>query len=637
MEVTFKWQEQSHGGWQPRRKTVKTTGDKTVLGLAREQDIKIEAMCGGRGRCGRCKVFVHGPTNEVIASEELMLSKEELAGGVRLACYVRPQGDIEIEIPTSKTELMQILTEGAEQTVPLAPDITKTYLVVKKPELETPQGDRERLLSVAGSDITELSLGAMAELPEVLRKQDHKVTITRWQERIVAIESGDTTSELYGMAVDIGTTTVVGSLVDLHKGEEIAVAARLNGQAAYGSDVISRIEYASSGTSQGRRLQKSVMDTLNGIVTELEERTGIAGRRIARVILVGNTCMQHLAMGVSPTYIARAPYVPGFSHRIDVTAAQLGLTVHPDAPVTFLPNVAGFVGADTVGVVLATNMAHESHRVLMIDVGTNGELVMSNGGKMVACSTAAGPAFEGTQITWGMRAGEGAIEVVTINGDVETQVIGGTRPRGMCGSGIIDLVAELLKVDIIDDTGRLRDSAEIHSLPEQLSSRVRSGEAGNEFVVAWAHETAEGSDIVISQRDIRELQLAKGAIRAGTAILLKLLGLEDTDIDELLLAGAFGNYLRKESAVAIGLLPQIPLCKIRSVGNAARVGAKLCLLSEAYLEEASRLANAMDYVELSGRSDFQEAFMEAMMFPLLSTNGQDSTEINKKLPRDQTG
>lgn len=262
---------------------------------------------------------------------------------------------------------------------------------------------------------------------------------------------------------------------------------------------------------------------------------------------------------------------------------------------------------------------------------------MSNGGQMVACSTAAGPAFEGTQITWGMRAGEGAIEAVTINGDVEMQVIGGTQARGICGSGIIDLIAELLKVGVIDDTGRLRDHGELGSLPEQLASRVRSGEAGNEFVVAWAHETAEGSDIVLTQRDVRELQLAKGAIRAGTTILLQLLGLEDTDIDELLLAGAFGNYLRKESAVAIGLLPGIPLCKIRSVGNAARVGAKLCLSSEAYLDEASRLASVMDYVELSGRSDFQEAFMDAMMFPTLPANGQDSTKINKKLPRDQAG
>ena len=289
MQVTFMWQEQGNGRWQQRQQTVETIGDKTVLGLAREQDIKIEATCGGRGRCGQCKVFIHGPLNEVTASEVMVLSKEELDGGIRLACYARPQGDIQVEIPASKTELMQILTEGSEQAVPLAPDISKAYVVVGKPQLETPLGDRERLLAAVAPSVLELPLTAVVDLPEILRKQDHGVTITRWQDRIVAIESGDTTEELYGMAVDIGTTTVVGSLMDLHRGKEIAVAARLNGQAAYGADVISRVEYASNGTSQRRRLQQALVDTVNGIVAELEEKSGIAAHQICRVIFVGNT------------------------------------------------------------------------------------------------------------------------------------------------------------------------------------------------------------------------------------------------------------------------------------------------------------------------------------------------------------
>jgi uncharacterized 2Fe-2S/4Fe-4S cluster protein (DUF4445 family) len=328
--------------------------------------------------------------------------------------------------------------------------------------------------------------------------------------------------------------------------------------------------------------------------------------------------MQHLALGVSPTYIARSPYTPAFSHRFDVTAGQLGLAVNPEAPVTFLPNVAGFVGADTVGVVVATGLASRNGRVLMVDIGTNGEIVMSHDGRMVSCSTAAGPALEGAQISCGMRAGEGAIEFVEIGEDIEVRVIGQTRPRGVCGSGLIDLVAELLKVGIIDETGRLQDTSELEGLSPKLLERIRAGEAGNEFVVVWGKDAAHGSDVVLTQRDIRELQLAKGAIRAGTMILQKILGIKDEDIDELLLAGAFGNYIRKESAMQMGLLPQVSLDKVRSVGNAARVGARLCLISQTKLEEASRLAKAMGYVELSGRPDFQEAFMDAMLFPRIT-------------------
>lgn len=639
MQVTFIWQEQNAGSRQQRQKQVTATGDKTILGLAREHDIRIDATCGGRGRCGRCKVVVHGPVSEVSEDEQLLLAKEELAGGVRLACYARPLGDVRVDIPASKTELVQILTEGSDQAVQVEPDISKECLFVEKPQLESPAGDRERLLAALGNSSEgaeyKIPLRVMVDLPEVLRKGDHKVTVTRWRNHIVALDGGDTTHELYGLAFDIGTTTVVGGLIDLRQGKELAVAARLNGQAAYGADVISRVEYASNGASQLRRLQQAVVDTLNGIIAELEDKTGISSEKIHRVVLVGNTCMQHLVLGVSPSYIARSPYTPAFSHRIDVTAAQLKLAVNSEAVVTLLPNVAGFVGADTVGVVLSTGLAHQSRRVVVIDIGTNGELVISYKGQMVSCSTAAGPAFEGAQISSGMRAGEGAIEFVEIGEDVKSSVIGGTRPRGICGSGLIDLVAELLRVGIIDETGRLQDPSEVEGLSPDLVSRIRSGETGSEFVVAWAPETADGNDIVLTQRDIRELQLAKGAIRAGTRILQKVLNITDEDIDELLLAGAFGNYIRKESAMGMGLLPPIPLDRIRSVGNAARVGARLCLVSRWYLEEASRLALEIDYVELSGRPDFQEAFMDAMLFPPDTSSSQDSTEINKKVPRDQ--
>lgn len=637
-KVTFKWREDSGGRSIQQQRVIQTTGNRTILALARENDIKIEATCGGRGRCGRCKVIATGAGNEVSPGEKELLTKEELAAGVRLACYLQPRGDLIIEVPGSQTELVQILTEGSEQAVELDPDIEKECVLVEKPELETPLGDRERLLAALTAPVEEegISLALMARLPEVLRSQEHKVTVTRrGKKKIIAIESGDTTDHLYGIAFDIGTTTVVGGLIDLRQGKELAVAARLNGQASYGADVISRVEYASNGQKQLCRLQKAVMDTLNGIVAELLQKTGVDAEQIYRVTVVGNTCMQHLALGIPSTYVARSPYTPAFSHRVDLTAAELGLAVYPEAAVTFLPNVAGFVGADTVGVVLATEIAAASHRVLVIDIGTNGELVMVHDGEMVACSTAAGPAFEGAQISCGMRAGEGAIEAVHIGTDVEIGVIGHTRPRGVCGSGLIDAVAELIRCGIIEETGRLLDYTELDYLPPRVRARVRTGENGNEFVLAWADATADGIDITLTQRDIREIQLAKGAIRAGTMILQKALGVKDEDIDEILLAGAFGNYIRKESAMGLGLLPPIDIDRIRSVGNAARVGAKLALVSRHHLEAASQLAQKIDYIELSGRPDFQEAFMEAMMFPTGGKGSQDTTEIDKKLPRDQ--
>jgi len=618
VQVTFIWQEQVEGRWSQRQKQVTASGDATVLRLAREYDVKINATCGGRGRCGRCKVVVQGPLNEVSQMERQLLTKEELAKGIRLACYARPQGDIWVTIPTGETELLQILTEGSDQEAAVEPDIVKEFVAVPEPVLEAPDGDRERLLEAlagAGGRICQIPLGVMTRLPEILRQSNHRVTVTRWREHIVAVDSGDTTGELFGLAFDIGTTTVVGGLIDLHQGKELDVAARLNGQAAYGADVISRVEYASNGITHLKRLQRAVMDTLNGVISDLHEKTGVSPERISRVVVVGNTCMQHLALGVSPTYIARSPYTPAFSRQFDATAGQLGLAVNPEAPVTFLPNVAGFVGADTVGVVVATGLADRNGRVLMVDIGTNGEIVLSQGGRMVSCSAAAGPAFEGAQISCGMRAGEGAVEFVEIGEDVEVRVIGQTLPRGICGSGLIDLIAELLKVGIIDETGRLQDASELHGLPPKLVERIRTSENGAEFVVVWGKDAADGKEIVLTQRDIRELQLAKGAIRAGTMILQRILGITDEDIDELLLAGAFGNYIRKESAMRIGLLPKVPLERVRSVGNAARVGARLCLISQAKLQEASRLAKSMGYVELSGRPDFQEAFMEAMLFP----------------------
>jgi len=424
------------------------------------------------------------------------------------------------------------------------------------------------------------------------------------------------TGRKYGLAFDLGTTTVVGWLVDLDTGDTLAARAVTNPQNVYGADVISRIGHA--GTHEGlRQLQQKILAACNEIIRCLLDEGRVAGDEIYEIVAVGNTTMSHLFLGIDPTFLATAPYVPAFAGRMELEARELGLDVMPAGRVVVLPNIAGYVGSDTVGVMLATDIGRRPGFCLAVDIGTNGEVVLAGRGRLLTCSTAAGPAFEGARIRHGMRAAAGAIEGVRIDGgEVGLEVIDDATPLGICGSGLLDAAAAMVQVGLISPTGRLLPPESLpEGVPPGLKERLRRGKDGTEFVLAQDGSVATGEDIVITQKDIRELQLAKAAIYAGIQVLLKELEVTPEEIDEILLAGAFGNYIKIDSALALGLLPAVAPGRIKAVGNAAGDGARMALISGTARAEASDLARRAGHVELSTWPDFQDEFVNAMYFP----------------------
>ncbi|MGI6709497.1 MAG: ASKHA domain-containing protein [Dethiobacteria bacterium] len=589
-----------------------------LLEAAAHAGMAVEGNCGGKGSCGKCKVrLAKKSPEEPSEAEKKYLSPAELEDGWVLACQRTADEDMAVEVPEQSDAFKRkiSLTED-DQKVKAEPAVRKIELTLDRPTVENQTPDLERLLNRLPEKQIGAPLRLLAGLPQILRKNNFAVTAVLAAGRLIAVEAGHTAERLFGVAFDIGTTTIMGSLHDLSSGKALAVGAATNPQNVFGADVISRITYAASGTDKLKRLQSKVIEALNGIIEELAGKAGIEPYEIYEVTAVGNTTMSHLFLGIDPTYLAPAPFVPAYRRAIAVNAAEIGLAINPGGQVLVLPNIAGYVGSDTVGVILATGLEKRRDRCAVIDIGTNGELALAAGGRILTCSTAAGPAFEGAQIKHGMRAADGAIEAVRIEGgEVLLETIGGSAPRGICGSGLIDAAAALLKADVLEPSGRLADPETTGAqLPPQLKARLRRGKGGFEFILAGKEITAGGEDIVLTQPDLRELQLAKGAIYAGLQILLKDAGLTETDLDEVLLAGAFGNYIRKESARDIGLLPGIPLEKITPVGNAAGRGARMALVSKTERARAEALPDLVEHVELSTRPDFQGAFIKALAF-----------------------
>ncbi len=427
-------------------------------------------------------------------------------------------------------------------------------------------------------------------------------------------EKAPSTSRCYGVAFDIGTTTVVGMLWNLINHTIVDTEARTNYQTTHGADVISRIQFCMKNPSHTKLMQEKVIQCLNDILEDIYIRNHIQPKQVSEVTLVGNTTMSHLILGISPESLAFAPFTPVFCEAQMLSAKELGIWVNPGANVFLLPNIAGHVGSDIVGMLLSTRIYQYSGCHIAIDIGTNGEIVAIKDGKMVTCSTAAGPAFEGASIYHGMRAASGAIESVQIeNGDVFIKTIDDMTPVGLCGSGLIDAVAQLLEARIIESNGRILTCKEaiLAGVPSSLAKRIITTKAGLSFVLA--HNESD-EPIVLTQQDIREVQLAKGAILAGIKTLMKTLDITTESINSILLAGAFGNYINKQSALRIGLFPQVPIEKIISVGNAAGTGSSMALLSDTEKEIAIQLAKTTEHIELSMNMDFQEFYISAMSF-----------------------
>ncbi len=607
-----------------------------LLDAAHELGVELETICGKMRTCGKCKVRIEEGSFERygIESSRAHLSKiiekehehlgSQLDEGYRLACAARVLGDVVVFVPEESRAVKQVVRKTAtERVIDVQPAIRKVYLEMRPPSLQDPVGDWERVTEtmhrVFHLDNLAIDYRALLELSRALRKGAWKVTITLWMNReVVRIEPGLVDRSI-GLAVDVGTTTVAGYLCDLKTGEVIATEAMMNPQVSYGEDVMSRITYAMTHEDGLAKLNHTIIEGLNTIAKNAAERAGVTPDEILEVVLVGNTAMHHLFTNIYPEHVGKAPFPPTLHHSIDVKARDLGLRVHPSANVHILPIEAGFVGADNVGVLIAEEPYNQDKMELIIDIGTNGELIMGNREKLISSSCATGPAFEGAHIKFGMRAAPGSIERVRIdhatlearfkvigkdlwNDELEPDQVGA---RGICGSGIIEVIAEMFRTGIIDKTGRFTKGLQ--------HRRIRKGEDGDEYVLAWATETSIGKDIIVTIKDVRALQLAKGAMYAGAKLMMRRLGLKQ--LDRVILAGAFGSYIDKERSLLLGLFPDCELSNVYAVGNAAGDGARIALLNTAKREEANRYARQIEYVELTVEPDFEREFMYAMHFP----------------------
>ena len=565
----------------------------TLLDAARSLGVDLASVCGGAGTCGRCKVqLISGSAGAVTEAERRVLSEQELDRGYRLACRARPQSDCKIHVPPeSLTALQRTQVEGLEIPVAVEPPVRSYVVQMDRPSLEDLRADDRRICeALAGAS------GIEAHIPdlEVLRSASPMLRRAGWQARVtvrgrevVAVSSSE--APLLGLAVDAGTTKIAGYLVDLASGQTLVSRGAMNPQIAYGEDVIARLMYADKGREEAARLQGLLVEALNQIAAEACAEIGAHTASIVEAVVVGNTAIHHLFLRLPVRQLLAAPYVPAVRAAVDVKARDVGLALAPGAYVHLLPNIAGYVGADHVAMLLATHVAERSDVALAIDIGTNTEMCLAAHGEMTSLSCASGPAFEGAHIKAGMRAAPGAIERVRLDdGHVEYKTIGDERPVGLCGSGLLDAAAGLVRSGLLDRAGRLGEGP-----------GTQDGDGDREFVIASAAESGSGHPVCVSQHDIRELQLAKGAIRCGIETLLQNAGLRAGDLDQVIIAGAFGTYVDIASAVTIGMLPDLPLERYSQVGNAAGTGARLALISRTMRRQALEIAQRVRYLELA--------------------------------------
>ena len=610
--------------FEPSGRTVTVLAGTVVLEAAARAGLVIQTPCGGKGVCRKCAIRIVDGDCPPTAACRAAFSEEKLKKGWRLGCQTRLQVNAVIEIPGSALfdSRSKILTTAAGRHLPIKPETWKKYVELTPPSMEHPGSDVACLQKAVGD--LEIPLDLLQRLPLELRAREFKGTAVGCGNRLIDFEAGNTEKALYGVAFDLGTTTLVGTLMDLHTGQELGVAATVNPQVSLGDDVISRINRVRENPAALSELQGLVVRTFNDLAQELCIKAGLNRRHVYCVTVAGNTTMQHLFCGISPAALGEIPFAPATNSAIRCDATQLGFDLHPHAHVYVFPNIGSFVGGDTVAGILATNIAGAKTPTLLVDIGTNGEIVLAHDGKLLACSTAAGPAFEGARISIGMRATDGAIEkVVTNEQDIEIHVIGNTKPAGICGTALIDLAAELLNHGALDDTGRIVDPEElpVNAIP---GLRARLHPQGNhvDFLIVPAAESRTGEALYLRQRDIRELQLAAAAIRAGILLMLRRNGLTPEDVDSVLLAGGFGNFIRRKNARRIGLLPPIPTERIRFVGNTSLMGAKAALLSVDERREGERLAKATEHMDLSLDPEFQMEFGAAMLFPESDATGE---------------
>jgi uncharacterized 2Fe-2S/4Fe-4S cluster protein (DUF4445 family) len=616
MDLTAARTEKLKVTFLPKEASTRVPPGTTLFHAAAWTGQPIESTCGGRGTCGKCRVRILDGRNAVTPADLQHLSADDIAAGWRLSCQAEVRSEMVVEVPrlltTPKTAMF-----GIGRQVLLDPNVHKVHLALREPDLHDQRSDERRLKDALREEgfAMRVDLDVLRTLPRVLRSAGFDVTAVLCGETLLAVEPGDTTGACYGLAVDLGTTTIVGTLMNLNNGEVLGVASTLNAQAIHGGDVLSRISHTMADRQGIDELQRLAAFTINGIVERLAADAGVPPERIYEVTVAGNMTMVHLLLGIDPEPISVTPFVPAVSRGLDLQASALGITIHPFGRVYLFPAIGAYVGGDIVAGLLATALPRGDRLRLFVDVGTNGEIVLGHEGRTLSTAAPAGPAFEGAEISCGMRATTGAIEGVQITRDaVLLQTIDDAPPAGLCGSGLIDAVAQLYKRGLMDATGRLRSAAEAGGVPEGLRARLVTANGVRAFVLATSNQTG-GRPVLFTQKDVRQLQFAKGSIAAGIQVLMKEMGVSPADLQEVLLAGAFGSYIHPEAARLLGLVPPVDVKRIRAVGNAAGEGAKIALLSYREREAAEAMPSRLEYIELSGREDFNDIFMSVLGFP----------------------
>ncbi len=612
--VELKFTVEDAGGSPPAQRSVRVPPGVTVFDSASWNGIAIDSTCGGHGTCHKCKVRVEGST-PISRHDVKTFSREQLADGWRLACLVQATRDLAVDVPPLTTR-PKAATVGVGRQVILRPAVQKRYVELAEPSLSDQRPDIDRLLAAIDDLEPVPDLHVLRRLPKVLREADFKVTAVVVDEALVDVEPGDTTEQRYALAYDLGTTTVVATLLDLTLGTPIAVASVLNKQQPFGGDVITRISATMIDPEALPRLQRAAADTLAELATQVCAEGGVDPRQVYEVAIAGNATMTALALNMDPEPLGVAPFVLATSQPPTVPAAEVGLDLlHAGARVFFFPALGAYVGGDIVAGMLATGMDRDKRTRLLIDVGTNCEIVLSDGDRIVSTAAPAGPAFEGGAIRCGMRAADGAIETVRLDDEVELGVIGDVEPKGLCGSGLVDAVAELVKVGLLDASGRFVPDDDAVGIAPKFADRLTKLGQERVFVLHRPQPDSDPEDcVVLSQRDVRELQFAKAAISTGWSLLLEELGLEHRDVQQVLMAGSFGSYISPASAVRIGLVPKLPVLRIVSAGNVAGEGAKMALLSVRERAGAAALLEEVTYVELSDRTDFNDRFVDQLGF-----------------------
>jgi uncharacterized 2Fe-2S/4Fe-4S cluster protein (DUF4445 family) len=587
--------------FEPVGRRGEFSGQQSLLECARQLSVDLVSLCGGIGSCDRCKVqVIAGKVSKPTLEEEAELSASDLEQGYRLACQTYPLSDVKLHVPPeSLTAPQRTQVEGLDVDVEPDPPVRWLEARLTPPTLESPQADAQNLwaaLAAQGIESGTIDFRVLHSLSWYIRQHDWTLGVALRGDEIVAV--GAPSTRWLGLAVDIGTTKVAGYLIDLESGKTLSAKGLMNPQISYGEDVVSRIVAASKSLADAARLQSLLTDALSQLAVDLCAEASTQPEHIVEAVVVGNTAIHHLFLGLQVKQLGLSPYVPTVDTALDVKAREIGLRIAPGAYVHLLPNIAGYVGADHVAMLLATRLADTTSTTLAIDIGTNTEICLNHKGRITSVSCASGPAFEGAHIKFGMRAAPGAIEHVRLENDrLEIQTIAGEPPVGICGSGLLDVVAQLRRNGIVERSGKMIS----HPL-------VQNRNGAMEFVLA---ERPGLEPVTLSQKDVRELQLAKAAIRLGIQALVEAEGLAENDLEQVIIAGAFGTFIDVESAITIGMLPDLPLERFKQVGNAAGTGARLALISQAERQKANQIAQRDGYIELAKVPGFNRKFAEA--------------------------